>query len=70
MAGEFSPTIKDVACRGEKICVKFIYFIKRNMITSFFYKVLFKFFRNNIKHVVLNALSSSLKDALLRVVTI
>ena len=40
------------------------------MITSFFYKVLFKFFRNNIKHVVLNALSSSLKDALLRVVTI
>ena len=54
--------------------VKLIYFIKANLIISFFSKFLVKFLRNSIKYVVSRAvsgaLSVALKVALLRVITV
>ena len=59
MAGEFSPITKDVACR-KKIFVELIYFIKVNLITSFFLKFSGRFLKNNIKYVVSRVFSGAL----------
>ena len=54
--------------------VKLIYFIKANLIISFFSKFLVKFLRNSIKYVdsraVSGALLVALKVELLRVITV
>ena len=59
-------------CRMQKkgIYVKLIYFIKTNLIISFFSRCLVKFFRNIIKYVVSILVSGTLKVALFRVITI
>ena len=56
------------------MCVKLIYFIKTNMIASFFSKFSVTFLRINIKYAVSSAVSGALlgtlKVAILRTVTI
>ena len=66
---EFPPITKYVAWM-EKKCVKLIYSIKINIITSFFSEFLVKFLRISIKYVVSRAVSGALKFALLREMTI
>ena len=68
------PNNKIYSMQKKEIFVKLIYFIKTNLITSFFSKFLVKFLRNSIKYVVSRAvsgaLSGALKVALLRAMAI
>ena len=68
------PNNKIYSMQKKEIFVKLIYFIKTNLITSFFSKFLVTFLRNRIKYivsrVVSDALSGALKAALLTAMTI
>ena len=76
----FSPAMHDYgvfrnnkrySMQKKEIFVKLIYYIKTNLINSFFSKCLVKILRNSIKYVVLRvvsgAFSGALKVALLKV---
>ena len=63
------PNNKIYSMQKKEIFVKLIYFIKTNLITSFFSKFLVKFLRSSIKYVDSREVSGTLKVALLRSMT-